>query len=441
MITRQQAVDYGVEAYIFAYPLITMEITRRVMTNYPPNTLPGMGPEGAFNHMRRYPDANFRAVVRPNFDTLYSSAWLDLSDGPIILSVPETEGRYYLMPMLDMWTDAFAVPGTRTSGSGAGHFAIVPSGWQGELPAGVQKIVSPTTSIWIIGRTQTNGAADYDAVHKVQDNYRLSTLASWPNPAEVKSFVHDPSVDMKKAPLDQVNEMSARDYFTLAAELMSKYPPHTTDWSQVARRRLFGFEPGVPFDWDKLTPEMQEGLSAAPATALELMKKRVATMAVEVNGWQMNTDSMGVYGDNYLKRAVVAMAGLGANQPVDAIYPLSVKDSDGQPFTGASRYVHHFEKSELPPVDGFWSTTLYDDDGFQCANELDRFAIGDRDPLKYNADGSLDLYYQHERPAEEKVSNWLPTPEGSWNLCMRLYAPHAAALDGRWNPPAVKRVA
>lgn len=440
MITKEQAIEYGVEAYVFAYPLVTMEITRRVMTNFPPGARPGMGPENAFSHMRAFPDANFRAVVRPNFDTLYSSAWLDVSEEPIILSIPDSDGRYYLMPMLDMWTDAFAVPGKRTTGSVAGDFAIVADGWQGELPQGVQKIIAPTTTIWIIGRTQTNGPADYGAVNAFQDGLRLSKLSEWPKPLEAKPFVFDPSIDMKKAPLDQVNEMSAREYFTLTAELIRKYPPHRTDWSQVARRRLFGFAPGQPFDWDALTPEMQEGLSAAPATALALMTKRVATMAREANGWQMNTETMGVYGDAYLKRAVVAMAGLGANQPADAIYPLSVRDADGSLYEGAGKYVHHFEKDELPPVDAFWSTTLYDDAGFQVANELSRFAIGDRDALKYNDDGSLDLYYQHERPEEEKVSNWLPTSAGSWNLCMRLYAPHAAALDGRWNPPAVKRV-
>jgi hypothetical protein len=134
------------------------------------------------------------------------------------------------------------------------------------------------------------------------------------------------------------------------------------------------------------------------------------------------------------------MAGLGANQAVDAIYPLSVSDADGNPYKGTNKYVQHFEKDELPPVEAFWSVTMYDDQGFQSANEIDRFAIGDRDALQFNADGSLDIYYQHENPGADRVSNWLPCPEGNWNLTMRLYAPKMKALDGTWNPPVVKRV-
>jgi hypothetical protein len=155
----------------------------------------------------------------------------------------------------------------------------------------------------------------------------------------------------------------------------------------------------------------------------------------------MNTDTMGVYGDYYLKRAIVAMIGLGANQAVDAIYPMSTVDADGQPYNGAHKYVLHFDKDQLPPVGAFWSITMYDNEGFQCANELNRFAIGDRDALRCNEDGSLDLYFQHENPGADKVFNWLPAPEGGWNLVMRLYAPRTQALDGRWNPPAVKKLA
>ncbi len=155
----------------------------------------------------------------------------------------------------------------------------------------------------------------------------------------------------------------------------------------------------------------------------------------------MNTDTMGVYGDYYLKRAIIAMMGLGANQPEDAVYPLLFADADGKPLMGESRYVLHFAKDELPPAAAFWSVTMYDEAGFQVANPLNRFAIGDRDALKYNADGSLDLYIQNASPGTDKESNWLPAPaKGVLGVTMRLYAPKAAALDGRWNPPAVKRV-
>ena len=439
-MNNQDLLDLGVEAYVFLYPLITMDVTRRVMTNAPAGVKPGIGPMGAFQHMRAFPEANFKAVVRPNFDTLYSSAWIDVTDEPMIMSVPDTGDRYYLLPIYDMWSDAFAVPGSRTSGNGAAHFAIVRQGWQGELPAGVQKIEAPTPTMWIIGRTQTNGPADYAAVHAVQDSFQLTPLSVWPNPAPPPAFTFDPTVDMQTPPMLQVDNMPAKEYFTYGARLMQQQPPHITDWSQVARRRLLGLAVGEAFDWDKLAPDVQAALTEAPAAAQKSMRAKLPTLARLFNGWQMNVETMGVYGDSYLKRAIIAMIGLGANQAVDAIYPLSIADADGNPYVSPARYVMHFTKDELPPVAAFWSITMYDQDGFQCANELDRFAIGDRDALQYNADGSLDLYFQHDNPGPDKVANWLPAPEGAWNLTMRLYAPRAAVLDGSWNPPPVRKV-
>lgn len=439
-INPQDAFDAGVEAYVYLYPLVTMDVTRRIMTNVPADAVPGMGPANTFHHLRAFPDANFKAVVRPNFDTLYSSAWLDLTREPLILSVPDTQGRYYLLPMLDMYTDVFAAPGARTTGTAAGHFAIVPPGWQGTLPEGAYRIDAPTPHVWIIGRTQTNGPADYAFVHGLQDSYSLTPLSRWPNAPEAPAPTPDPKVDMQTPPLEQVNNMPAKEYFTYAVQLMRVNPPHLTDWSQIARRRLIGLSHEVPFSWDKLDPGVQDALGQAPAAGLSAMKAKLPTLARVVNGWQMNTDTMGVYGDSYLKRAIIAMVGLGANQVVDAIYPLSLVDGDGRPYDGASKYVLHFNKDEVPPAGAFWSLTMYDSDGFQVANEINRFAIGDRDALKFNSDGSLDLFIQHENPGGEKTANWLPSPAGPWNLVLRLYAPRPQALDGRWNPPAVKRV-
>jgi hypothetical protein len=169
--------------------------------------------------------------------------------------------------------------------------------------------------------------------------------------------------------------------------------------------------------------------------------EKTPTLARVVNGWQMNTDTMGVYGDYYLKRAIVAMVGLGANQPEDAVYPLNFSDESGNPVSGENRYVLHFSKEEIPPADAFWSLTMYDAEGFQVANPIGRFAIGDRDALQFNPDGSLDLYVQSESPGSGKESNWLPAPSsGTLSLTMRLYAPQPQALDGRWNPPPIKRV-
>jgi hypothetical protein len=395
-----------------------------------------------FSHFRAYPGADFKAVVRPNFDTLYSSAWLDLTKEPMVISAPDTAGRYYLLPMLDMWTDVFASPGKRTSGTKAGNFAVVPPAWQGQLPTGVQKIQSPTGYVWVCGRTQANGPKDYDAVHKVQDGYTVTPLSQWGKAPQPVKAVIDPSLDMKTPPLDQVNKMPAGAFFKYGAELMKANPPHVTDWSILDRLKRIGIEAGKNFDYEKLDASVRQALEKAAADGLKEMYAKLPTFARVANGWQMNTDTMGVYGNYYLKRAAVAMVGLGANQPEDAIYPLNFADADGKPVVGENNYTLHFNKEDLPPVNAFWSVTMYDEAGFQVANPISRFAIGDRDELKYNADGSLDLYMQNENPGRDKVSNWLPSPaKGKLGVTMRLYAPKPQALDGRWNPPAIKRAA
>ncbi|MBL1174918.1 DUF1254 domain-containing protein [Pantanalinema sp. GBBB05] len=439
-LSQTEAYEIGIEAYHYFYSLISMDVTRRVTTNYAPGTKPGMGPMNAFHHLRAFPPADFREVVRPNFDTLYSSAWLDLTQEPMIVSAPDTHDRYYLLPMLDLWSDVFAVPGKRTTGTSAAHFGVIPKGWQGTLPEGVQPIESPTSYVWVIGRTQTNGPKDYAAVNQVQDGYRITPLSAWGQSWEPIAAI-DPTVDMKTPPLVQVNTMPAAQYFSYGAELLKLNPPHITDWSTIARLNRIGIVPGQSFDFDHASPAIKAGLEQAVVDGLKLMQEKLPTLARVVNGWQMNTDTMGVYGNYYLKRAIVAMVGLGANQPQDAIYPLCLADADGKPLAGANNYVLHFTKDELPPVEAFWSITMYDAEGFQVINTLNRFAIGDRDDLKYNSDGSLDIYIQANSPGSDQESNWLPSPaEGVLGVTMRLYAPKSQALDGRWVPPTVKRV-
>lgn len=436
-VSAQEALAIAQEAYIYLYPLITMDVTRKQLINLDPKASPLGGPANAFTHVRAFPTAEMRSVVRPNFDTLYSSAWLDLTDGPVVVSTADTGGRYFLLPMIDMWTDVFAVPGKRTNGTGAANFAIVPPGWTGDLPSDVERIDAPTRIVWIIGRTQTNGVQDYPAVHKVQDGYRITMLGDWgKTPRKIEQKI-DPSVDTKTEPLRLVNEMPAAEYFRYGTELMKLHPPHVTDWSMLARMRRIGLEQGK-FDASKSSTDV---LTRGAAAGLKLIQEKAPTIARVTNDWQMNTDTMGVYGNFYLKRAIVALVGLGANQTDDAIYPINVADADGKSVTAENRYVLHFAKEELPPASAYWSLTMYDADGFQVANQLNRFAIGDRDPLKYNADGSLDLYVQHESPGADKESNWLPAPKsGTLGLTLRLYAPKLQVTDGRWNPPPIRRV-
>ncbi|MGA2837620.1 MAG: DUF1254 domain-containing protein [Acidimicrobiales bacterium] len=418
-----------------------MELTRRQATNIEAGKMPGRGPVNTFVHVRAFPDADFKMVVRPNFDTLYSSAFVDLTAEPVIVSAPDTDGRYYMLPMLDMWTDVFAAPGKRTSGTGVGHWALTRPGWRGELPDGVARIDAPTPYVWIIGRTQTDGPADYPAVHAVQDGYDLSLLSEWGQPSSQAAVTIDDSIDMETPPLDQVNAMSGPDYFALAAELMKLHRPHGTDWSVVERMRRLGLVVGESFDTTTQGPEVAKAVAAAPSVAQQDLAATLSTMAAVVNGWQINTNSIGVYGNFYAKRAIVAMRGLGANPPEDAIYPLLMADGDGNTVVGEHAYVLHFDATELPPVGAFWSVTMYDEHGFQVANELDRYAVGDRDPLRYADDGSLDLYIQHDHPGPEREANWLPAPRGPLGITMRLYAPDQVVLNGAWAPPPLRRSA
>jgi hypothetical protein len=448
-ITEQEAHAIAVDAYLYFYPLVTMDLTRRQMTNMPAGKELGFGPPNTFNNVPAYPSASDRVVVRPNFDTLYSIAWLDLTKEPVVVSAPNANGRYYLLPMLDMWTDVFASPGWRTTGTQAQHFLVAPAGWRPDLrerfieefrlPRETQRINAPTPHVWIIGRTKTDGPQDYDAVHEIQAGFKVTPLTEWgrtPRPVEVRI---DPNIDMKTPPKVQVDTMPADKYFAYAAELLKVNPPHLTDEPIVARMKRIGIERDKSFDIGKVPPAVRSALEAAPSTAQKLMEWKLATLARVANHWSMNTDTMGVYGNYYLKRAIVASMGLGANLPEDAIYPLNLGDQEGRPLDGANKYTLHFDKAALPPVDAFWSVTLYDSEGYQVANPLNRFAVSSWMPFKYDPDGSLTLYFQNESPGKDKEANWLPAPKGAFNLTMRLYAPKFEALTGRWNPPPVTR--
>jgi hypothetical protein len=438
-LTQEQAHAIAVDAYVYFYPLILMDLTRKQLTNIDQKES-GKGPMNLFVNIDAYPPADFKGVVRSNFDTLYSLAWLDLTSEPLVISVPGTAGRYYLLPMLDMWTDVFASPGWRTTGTGAGDFLVTPPDWTGKIPDGFTQIAAPTPYVWMIGRTKTDGPADYDAVHKIQAGFKITPLSGWGKQSGPVTVKTDPAVDMKTPPMVQADTMPAAAYFAYAAELLKLHPPHLTDQPILAQMKRIGIDPGKSFDISTLAPAMQTALQTAAAEALQLMKWKVPTVARVSNYWSMNTDTMGVYGNYYLKRAIVAQLGLGANLPEDAIYPLNLGDETGKPLDGANQYSIHFEKGATPPVRAFWSVTLYDSDGFQVGNLLNRFAVSSWMPFVYNADGSLDLYFQNDSPGKDKEANWLPAPKAPFNLTMRLYSPESDALTGKWNPPPVKKV-
>jgi hypothetical protein len=434
-----EALKLGIEAYIYGYPLVTMEITRRVMTN---SAAPEgfHAPLGQFGHARQYPDASFKGVTTPNADTLYSFAWLDLSKEPYILSLPDEKGRYYLMPMLDAWTNVFAAPGTRTTGTKPQKYAITGPGWRGKLPRGVKEYKSPTNMVWIIGRTYCTGTpSDYKSVHSIQNKYSLRPLSAYGKRYTPPRGTVDPNVDMGTSGREQVNRLDAASYFKIMAEVMKANPPAAADGPMIAKLAEIGIVPGQDFDPGKLDPAVVKGLQGAPQAAQEKIMAHEKNAGVKVNGWTFMLKT-GVYGTDYLLRALVAAVGLGANLPQDAVYPLTQVDSDGKPLDGTHRYVLHFPQGQTPPTKGFWSLTMYNSELFFVANPLNRYTLSSRFKFKYNQDGSLDLYAQKDSPGKDKESNWLPAPADKFVLILRLYWPKESVLNEVWKPPAVQRV-
>jgi hypothetical protein len=441
-----EARQIAIEAYEYAYPLVTMEITRRVMTNIE-KPAGSKAPMGQFAKLRTYPAVDDHSVTAPNADTLYTIVWLDVSKEPWIVSIPDMKDRYFLFPMLDGYTNVFQVPGKRTTGTKAQKYAITGPGWTGTLPAGVTEYKSPTGMVWVLGRIYSTGTPeDYKAVHALQDQVSAVPLSSYGKPYTPAPGTVDAAIDTKTAPRDQVNAMDGAAYFKLFAELMKTNPPAADDAPMVAKMAKIGIVPGQDFDAAKLDPAVAKGIAAAPKPAQEKISslaEAVATGNAKLeHGW-LFFPKTGIYGTNYRNRALITWYGLGANRPEDAVYPTSEGPELIKKYSGANKYVMRFAKGELPPANAFWSITMYDKNYFFVPNPINRYTVSSRSKFKANADGSIDLYIQHESPGKDKEANWLPAPADDFVLMMRLYWPKEkppSILDGSWKPPHVAEV-
>jgi hypothetical protein len=440
-----EAREIAIDAYIYAYPLVTMEMTRRVMTNV--ETPQGSkAPMGHFARLRNYPAVDDHSVTAPNADTLYTLTWLDVTKEPWIVSVPDMKDRFFLFPMLDGWTNVFQDPGKRTTGTKAQKYAITGPGWTGTLPAGVTEYKSPTGMVWILGRIYCTGTPeDYKAVHALQDQVSAVPLSAWGKPYTPPAGKVDPSIDMKTPPRDQVNKMDGATFFKLFAELMKTNPPSVQDAPMVAKLAKIGLVPGQDFDPSKLDPAVLKGINDAAKPAqdkISNMKEAILAGHAKVeNGWMFFKET-GLYGTGYWNRALITWYGLGANRPQDAVYPTSEGPDLLHKYDGADKYVLRFEKGQFPPAKGFWSITMYDDQYFFVPNAINRQNISARNKFKTNPDGSVDIYIQNESPGKDKEANWLPAPKGTFVLMMRLYWPSEtppSILDGSWKPPHVKK--
>ncbi len=433
LASQRSQILAAAEAYLYGYPLVITDVTRAhaALTVGPPNQL---------RRVRQFPDAHFKGVVRPNVDTLYTTAFIDMDQGPWVFEMAANAQRYEVMAFMDAWTHVFAAPGTRVSGTGGERFLLAGPRWQGALPPGLRLLRSPTRIVWLIGRTQTNGPADYPLVHRLQDGVTLrrlngaATAESEPEPDHARQA----SAAAAPPPLQQMQAMSTEAFFTRLAALLVDNPPAAADAPLLAKLADLGIAPGQPLRWGRLQRWcFSLGRWAADfKVGRELKQPRRL-----VRGWSTPPMNLGAYGTDYATRAVVAMIGLGANLPADAMYPNAQVDAEGKTLQGSHRYRLHFKAGELPPVNAFWSVTAYGGDDYLIDNPLQRYALGDRDPLTRNADGSLDLWIQAEAPPADKLSNWLPVRAGKpFLLNARLYWPRPEALTGAWGMPAVERV-
>lgn len=425
------------QAYLFGYPLVIMELTKQHQK------LLGTTAINGFRHSRRFPDASFNSVVSPNVDTLYSIVHFDLRREPVVMSIPATDGHYYMMPIMDAWTNVVTSPGTRTIGTEAKTFLVVGPTWQGEVPAGMELIRIPTQMAWMIGRIKSAGPKDYAEVHALQARFKLMPLSAWqghPTAEAPAAMVELPPLDRSKGPDRQLAEWDRETFFRTFCQLLRDNPPRAEDAPMLARIRATGLLTDDCRPQQSALQRLGSAIGYRKVVALFEDSQQLLDKRTTFNGWRIGYE-LGEYGTRYQQRALVAKLGLGANSPEDAIYPNLHTDPQGRPLSGEHRYVLHFAKDQLPPAKAFWSLTLYNAAQFLSANPLNCYALGDRDDLHYNADGSLDLYIQQHQPTDAaQRSNWLPAPEGRFNLFLRLYWPEPAVLEQRWLPPAIQVV-
>ena len=429
------------EAYVFGYPLVLMDLTKRVSTNIEqPHPTRARAPINQLGHYRNFPDHTMKAVVKPNVDTYYTIAWFDLEAEPQVLFMPATD-RYYLLPFYDAYSNVFATPGTRTTGTGAHTFLITGPNWKGDTPNGMQLLQAPTNMVWMIGRIQVNSTEDgATTVKAIQDGMKLIPLSAYGQEDYTPPIVERNPEQQDVIPVKTVREIDISTYLNRVAQLLVTNPPKAADSLMLKKMAKIGLVPGQPFELSTDNLIVKTKLGALPEFIHKRMETRRANPDPNIlsNGWTLIKEGIGEYGTDYSRRAYIDFVGLGANLPEDSAYPSSIFDINGDPLEASKPYQLHFEAGQLPPVNAFWSITAYNADDFLVENKWNRFALGDRDDLKYNKDGSLDVYSQTNPPKEEYFSNWLPIPkEGKFTLTLRLYWPKEEVRNGGWKPPHV----
>ena len=440
--TSNDPADIATLAYIWGFPLVSMERQFNFVTNpnVPPG--PGRGPENiksAESCAENLFTANNTDVVTPNSDTLYCQVQFDLTKEPVVIVVPPIDDRYYSFQFLDAYTNVYNYLGTRTTGSSGGTYLLAGPDWKGQVPEGMSKIWSPTNLGWLITRTLVKGPTDVPNVVAIQDQYEMKPLSVFQGkpPTQPTTEQANASRAIPIGPQPNLIAPTGIEIYDEIGQAMIGNPLNPPDPELVDKLTSLGIGPGMTPSTqanDTIKAALQTGISEGQ----KMIDTKVANIGTIVNGWLIPADT-GIYGSDYLNRAASAQLGLGGNVPQETFYPATFTDSEGQPLSGANNYTFHFDSGQTPPVDGFWSVSMYNNKSAFVDNALNRYSINSYSELKNNTDGSLDLYLQNQSPGSDKESNWLPAPADSFNMFMRLYLPQPQILNGTWQPPGVER--
>lgn len=445
--TDRQAVNAEIELtqaqaeaiFDYAYPLVIMRVSQDLMMTVPfrDKTVPNH-----FIHLNELARPDQRAVVLGNRNTLYSVGWLDLSAGPVLFEIPDMGDRYYVMPLLDAWTNTFASLGSRTTGQKAQKYFLANQSWEGSVPEGYTLQRSPTNMVWITGRIQADNAADATLAAELQQQYRLITFAE-------SNGGKDPFADYQpkfkaiwvRKPVPYTLKMSAEDFYDTFLEMWANNASPAADSEFVALLAQAGMVAGNTAEFAQLPSAIQKMLERGLEAKQEHYTQAFYSGSEQKEPWIFNLDpDMGDWATDYPRRAYWAMWGLGTNISKDAVYGVTQLDSEMAALDGKHSYHIHFAADDTPPNDAFWSVTAYDIEGYLEENELDRYSLGSNHELKFNADGSLDFYLNHEAPSADKV-NWVPVPEGEFKILLRIYRPGDEVLAGKWALPDINRLA
>ena len=435
--------DVATLAYIWGYAPILEKRKADFTTspNIPPG--PGRGPINSLAHFRELTNANFTDIVRPNSDTMYTVIYMDLKNEPLVLKLPPIKDRYYTLQIMDAYTDSIGYIGTRTNQTDGGSFMFTGPDWKGTVPAGVTQIKSPTNLVWNIIRILVDGEKDVSNVNALQDQMSLSPLSVFEGKntttvTTMQKLNASKEIPVKSSP--DLMPVTGIKIYDEISNVLAENPPPETDDNVVAKLETIGIAAGKVPSVDVKNDTIRKALENGIVEGEKLIIEKVKNLGSIVNGWKINLQA-GNYGSDYLLRAAIANTAIGANIPEEAVYPIAFTDSEGKELTGANKYVIHFNKDQFPPVKAFWSITMYNDKVLFVDNPLNRYLIGDRTPgLKYNEDGSLDIYIQKENPGGNKESNWLPAATDNFSLTLRMYLPQESVLNSEYQPPPIQRV-